>query len=942
MTTESTDQELQPSRYVVGIDLGTTNCALAYVDTHASESCIQTFKIPQVVATGQCESRSTLPSFLYDPAKGEGTDEQDALPWKTQKSEPLVGTFARDHGSQVPGRLIASAKSWLCHTGVDRTSRLLPWQGAEDVRPRSPVEAAAAYLTHLRRAWDHAHPDQCLADQDVVLTLPASFDEIARELTVEAARQAKLKRVFLIEEPQAAFYAWINRHEEDWMEQVLPGQVVLVCDVGGGTTDFTLIHARPDSTDEKRVAFHRIAVGEHLILGGDNLDLALAQSLELQHSNQSKLSPRAWDVLLKQCRRVKESLLGEQPPESMRINLSGAGSRLIGGGVQVEAKAEAVRTLLLDGFFPEVTLNAEPEQRASGFQEFGLPFATDPRVTVYLARFLTQAAESVSHESLSTSLGCIRPDWILFNGGVFSSSSIRDRVVEVLSQWFQQHDDTWQLGILEHDRLDLAVAHGATYYGLVRRGVGTKINAGLARSYYIGFGGETERAICLIPAGTEPGCDIQLTDHQFELLVSTPVEFPIYVSSTRLNDAAGTIVDVDSEQLRALVPIRTVLKTQTRLEKTYVRVVLQASLTEIGTLELGCRECDGDRQWKMQFDVRTATQTDVEEHQGSAETAGFVDEQTLSQCLPPLLKVFGDDATADPESLIRELTDTIGEPKEQWTPSLLRRIWEELIRLEEGRRRSAKHEARWLNLLGYSLRPGYGLAMDDWRVAETWKLLQGKLIHASPVCRAESWILWRRLAGGLKPGQQQTLAGPMLQQVKQLHRQLTTGRGAGSNFDFGSHESAEIWRLLGSLEQLSVSQKCDLGQHLLELLKKPKLHGTRNGMVWAIGRLGTRVPVYGLLNHIIPVGRVEKWIEQLLVFGEPLPGQAFALMQLARRCDDRYRDVPDKIRERVLNWLTDHETPEHLLRLVSEGGKLETEVQAQVLGDSLPVGLSLR
>ena len=941
MISETNEPELEQSRFVVGIDLGTTNCALAFVDTHADENRIQTFEVPQLVAVGQCESRSTLPSFLYDPAASELSPSDRALPWKTQNNSELVGVFAREHGSQVPGRLIASAKSWLCHSGVDRTARLLPWQGAADVRPRSPVEVAAAYLSHLRQAWDHAHPDHRLADQEIVLTLPASFDEIARELTVEAARKAKLKRVVLIEEPQAAFYAWIHRHEQSWMERVLPGQVVLVCDVGGGTTDFTLIHARPDSEHQKQVTFHRIAVGDHLILGGDNLDLALAQSLESGQPAGQGLSPKAWDVLLKQCRRVKETLLSEEPPESVRVNLPGSGSRLIGGGIQLEAKVDEARPLLLDGFFPNVERNAVPQDKASGFQEFGLPFASDPRVTAYLASFLTQAAAGVSDPSLNTELGLIRPDWLLFNGGVFSSPAIRHRVVDVLSEWFSPSDPNWNLGILEHDRLDLAVSHGAAYYGLVRRGIGIKINAGLARSYYIGFGGETPSAICLVPAGTEPGCEIELTDHQFKLLVSTPVEFPIYVSSTRLNDAAGTIIDVDSEQLRPLLPIRTVLKTQARLEKSEVNVVLQARLTEIGTLELGCRETDGERHWKMQFDVRTATQTDVQEHQGSAETAGFVDEQTWENCLPVLADHFGQDAAGDPESLIRKLTDATGEPKEKWTPSLLRRIWEELIRLENGRRRSAKHEARWLNLLGYSLRPGYGLALDDWRVAETWKLLQGKLVHGSAACRAESWILWRRISGGLSPGQQQTLAGPMLQQIKQLHRQLTTGRGAGANFDFGSHEAAEIWRLLGSLEQLSVTQKNDLGQQLIELLAKPKLQGTRHGMMWAIGRLGTRIPVYGLLNHVISRDVVERWIERLLNQQESLPGQALTLMQLARRCDDRYRDISDECRDRVLDWMRFSEVPEHLIRLVEIGGKLETEAQDQLLGDSLPVGLRL-
>lgn len=954
MTNSRVDEEELPSRYVVGIDLGTTNCALAYVDTHAASGRIQSFPIPQLVDAGEVAKLETLPSFLYLPATGEFNETSLKLPWKGAGLHGFVGTWAREHGVLTSGRLVSSAKSWLCHTQVDRTARLLPWQGAADVQPVSPVEAAAAYLRHLRSAWDHVHSDSPLAEQDLVLTLPASFDEIARELTIEAAKLAGLQRVVLIEEPQAAFYDWIDRHKDDWQQIVQPGQVVLVCDVGGGTSDFTLIHARPDSADPSKVTFHRIAVGEHLILGGDNLDLALAKHLEAKLSKSTPLPPRSWDVLLRRCRRVKEMLLTVDAPESVGIHLPGSGSKLMQGGLQVEALKSEVETLLLDGFFPEVAPNERAVEGVSGFREFGLPYASDPRITVYLAHFLRQAAEGQSAIAPDSATKMLRPDWLVFNGGVFSSPQIRQRVVRVLEQWFgcpttdwrnteqqKQEAQHWKLGILEHDRLDQAVARGAAYFGLVRRGIGVRIAAGLARSYYVGLAGVPVRAVCLVPAGTEPGSEIVLDQHPFHLTVSTPVEFPIFVSSVRLNDESGTVIEVDPQQLRALVPIRTVLKSRDAASGATIPIELIAKLTEIGTLELSCREVSTDRHWRLQFDVRTATQTDVQVHRGEGESFGILDEESWAKVDQILTATFGENADEDPESLIKRLNAGLDESRDNWAPSLLRRMWQRLLELESGRRKSPKHEARWLNLLGFALRPGFGMALDDWRVSETWKLLQGKLLHGAAANRTESWILWRRIAGGLPPGQQQSLAQPLLTQLRQFHRQVVTGKGQGASFDFGSHEASEIWRLLGSLERLPVPQKLELGKWLLDLRDKRKVQATRSGIVWALGRLGARVPMYGLLNHVVPRDEVSRWLE-LCLDSEPTDSsELLAVMQMARRCHDRYRDIGEELRDKAIGWLRLHEASPTLIALVEEGGELASEQTTQLLGDSLPIGLTL-
>jgi hypothetical protein len=958
------------SRYVVGIDLGTTNSAVTFVDASAETRRVQTFRVPQLVAPGQVESLETLPSFHYQPAPGELPAGALRLPWGKQEPGYAVGSFARDHGSLVPGRMISSAKSWLCHTGVDRTAELLPWHGAADVDRISPVETSARYLKHIREAWDAHFPQDRLAEQEVVITLPASFDEVARELTVKAAAASGLPRVVLIEEPQAAFYAWIDRHAHDWERLVTPGQKILVCDIGGGTSDFTLIRVRRG--EDGKIQFHRIAVGEHLILGGDNLDLALAHHLEQKlAAGGIELEPRQWGLLLAGCRRVKETLLGSAAPERLTLPLPGTGARLIGGGLQVEVTREEVREVLVEGFFPNVALGDTPASRRSGFQEFGLPYAADPAVTRYLAAFLTAhrnlALESSSLTPLPMGEGDraerdydpARPDIVLFNGGVFASPVLRQRLLEVLTSWFQpehtagpgrktaRNTPSWQPVVLENERLDLAVARGAAYYGLVRRGHGVRIAAGLARTYYIGvensaLRAEQSMALCLVPAGIEPGDDVDLASRTFDLRISEPVEFPLFVSSTRLTDQPGELVPFDREQMTPLPPIRTVLRTSKKAEAGTVTVQLHARLTEIGTLDVWCSEAGGRRSWKLQFDVRSATRTDIAVHDAAAEQQGIVDEATWQACRDVINSTFGPNGKEKPSTLVKRLSEALGLHRNEWPASLLRHFWEALLEVEPGRRKTQEHEARWLNLFGFALRPGYGLAVDDWRVAETWRVLSGKLVHPTPTCRAEWWILWRRIAGGLASGQQQALAGPLLAPIRDLHRQMTTGRGkGGSGYSSNGHEAAEVWRLLGSLELLPVPGKIELGELILDLAAKPKFDALRPALLWALGRIAARQPLSGPLNVVIPAETAARWLERVIAEDFQDNMAPLAVMQAARRTGDRYRDLPEKVREAIADWLTRRDAPAHFLQLVREGGRLDSEEQGLVFGESLPNGLRL-
>ncbi len=710
-----------PARYVVGIDLGTTNSAVMYVDTSESPWRVRHLLIPQFVDRGQVESRHTLPSFHFEPLPQSRTGGALRLPWDDSDRPWIVGVMAREEGMKSPGRLVASAKSWLCHTGVDRSAKLLPWHGSDDVERLSPVEASSRFLCHIRDTWKAAFPDQPLASQELVITLPASFDEVARELTVQAAALADLPSVVLIEEPQAAFYAWVYKHAEDWPQRVSAGETILVCDIGGGTSDFTLIQVRQtvptDADQDHRVQFHRVAVGDHLILGGDNLDLALAHHIEGQLSSDGPLTPAQWDVLVRSCRRVKEELLGDDPPPRVTVHLPGAGTKLIAGGLQAEVTRQEVERILVDGFLPSTQLDERPRSGQSGFREFGLPFASDPAITRHLAAFLAAHGPAGSGDA-ETHCPAARPDVVLFNGGFFASQVLRDRLLDILTGWYRPTAaKDWKPQVLDHDRLDLAVARGAAYYGMVRRGEGVRITANLARSYYVAVdsGSADVQAMCLVPGDAQPGQNLDLPGRKLELTISQPVEFSLYFSSTRLTDRPGDLVTVHREQMNPLPPIRTVLRAERRMEAGQVPVTLHAHLSEIGTIDLWCQAANSDRRWRLQFDVRSATQTDIEAHQSDAETEGIVDDATWQQCEERIGSVFGADGEDKPNSLIRRLTEALGADRNEWPSSLLRRIWETLIRLEEGRRRSAAHEARWLNLLGFSLRPGYGLAIDDWR-----------------------------------------------------------------------------------------------------------------------------------------------------------------------------------------------------------------------------------
>jgi len=607
-------------RYSVGIDLGTTNSAVSYFSLAEAQGrgTQQTMLgIPQLTDVGTVEEKPLLPSFLYLPNEKEFPAHSLGMPWDKDRSDIVVGTFARSHGSKVPMRVVASAKSWLCHAGVNRLDAILPWQAPEDVRRVSPLEVSARYLSHMREAWDHQFADAPLSEQDVVLTVPASFDAAARDLTKQAAEKAGLPNITLLEEPQAAFYAWCEAMGDGFRKRVRAGDVILVVDVGGGTTDFSLIAVTEQDGD---VQLTRVAVGDHILLGGDNMDLALAHTVNQRLTAEGrKLDAWQFNALTFACRQAKEQMFADPTLNQAPLVIPGRGSSLIGGTLRAELAREELTRVLTDGFFPRTKVTDLPRTaRTSGLAQMALPYAQDAGVTRHLAAFLTRQARALAsaHDAPVNVEGqsFVHPTAVLFNGGAFRATTLKDRVLEVLNEWLAA-DGGQPAKELEGAELDLAVARGAAYYGWVRHGHGLRIRGGTARAYYVGV--ETAmpavpgmeppvKALCVAPFGMEEGTQADVPPQEFGLVVGEPTRFRFFASSVRRDDSVGTMVEEVSgtDDLEEVAPIETTLTANGSAEGRLVPVNLQAAVTEVGTLELRCLEKSGEGRWKLELNVR--------------------------------------------------------------------------------------------------------------------------------------------------------------------------------------------------------------------------------------------------------------------------------------------------------------------------------------------------
>jgi molecular chaperone DnaK (HSP70) len=920
-------------RYLIGIDLGTTHTVAAYAElAHGARAQLELFPIEQSIKPGQVAARPLLPSTRYHAAPDELAETDTALPWAPTEApdgyRPIIGEMARLLGAKSRGRLIASAKSWLSHAAADRTAAILPWGAPEEVPKVSPVEASASYLRHVRSAWNAQHPDAPLEDQDLVVTVPASFDEAARALTLEAARLAGLPKLRLLEEPQAVCYDWLWQHRKHLKKQLEGVRLLLVCDVGGGTTDLTLIKVEPGEDEPKLT---RIAVGNHLMLGGDNIDLTLAHLAEQRILGEDRrLKSAELSQLVEQCRLAKERLLADDAPDSASVTVLGGGAKLIGGARSAELGRGEVRDMVLDGFFPRVGLDEHPDRKRSGVVEFGLPYAADPAISKHLAAFLSQHRLAAA-EALDDGSALPVPDALLLNGGVFRSPVIVRRIVEQMAAWGGRAPK-----VLSNDRPDLAVAYGAVAYGLARRGVAIqRIGGGSARSYFLlvdtdASGETTRRGICVLPRGTEEGREVLLDDRTFLLRLGTPVRFHLASSAEDLRPKPGELAEIDDERFLVLPPLAVAFDRDSARGGAEQAVRIGAALTEIGTLDLHCVAVDDpEKRWSIEFQLRRGAAQPVLEARRHPR---------LDEALEKLRLAFGKKAkAADPKAIkaLRNDLERILGPRAEWDTPLLRELFGTLLEGLPHRRRSADHERLWFSLVGYCLRPGYGYPLDDWRVEQAFAVHgQGLQFVNEAQNWAEWWTLWRRVAGGLDEAAQVTV----FRDLAEFINPETAKRG--NNATLAKKRGYEdMVRLAAVLERLPSATKAELGGWLLRRLEKSS---EPSESWWALGRIGARVPFHGSAHNVVPTATVDEWLEAALARDfkkEPHPGFAAAL--LARMSGDRERDIEPALRQRVVERLRAAKAPESWIAMVNDVKELTEADEKRIFGEALPPGLKL-
>ncbi len=860
----------------IGIDLGTTNSALAWINRAEAEDTsfppIHIFDIPQVVAPGRIEPCRTLPSFLL-----------------LEEGQP-VGLYAREQGAIVPTRLVHSAKSWLSNADVDRTAKILPWDAGEGGRALSPVEVSARFLAAIREAWDAGSGFGALADNEVVLTVPASFDEEARELTVKAANDAGIPRVTLLEEPAAAFYSWIANNLARSRKSLTDGQIVLICDVGGGTTDFSLIRV---SRDGDKIDFTRTAVGKHLLLGGDNLDLTLAWLAESKIGKQ--LSIRQRSGLRRQCSAAKELLLCDPRRQSVEISVLGAGSSIIGGALKTEIRREEALELTLEGFLPLTPLGEKPkEEKRSLFRELGLPYVSDPAVSRHLAAFLESAGQV--------------PDAILFNGGFFIPEICRSRIADILENWYGRRPE-----IFENRDLDLAVASGAAYYSYVRStGSGVLVRGGLPRCYYVGL--DEASAVCLVPRGAEEGDTVEIDREDLQLVANKPVAFRLISSLTRTDDKPGDVITfAPGEEVHNHAPLEAVIRFGKGGERL-VPVRLGARLTETGTLETWCDSKVSDNRWRLQFQLRKASPAE----NAARRPAAVVSQEVVDAASELIRQTFATGKVA-PEELPSRLEAAVGLGRNSWPVDIARRLADVFIEQIENRKRTAAHEVRWLNLAGFCLRPGFGYIGDDFRIEQVRRIYASGAQFANQAQNEiDWWIFWGRLAGGLNRNQQGDVAQRLLPVILPKPGKKTQR--------INNSLLREMWRTASTMELIPAGNRIQMGDFLIK-------QGKEDYVLWCLSRLGARQLFYGPVNQVLTPSAATRWIEAML----PIPKADDALVSLARRTGDPVRDVSPATLAAVRSRLAD--SP--LLSQLEGDAERDERALGRIFGEDLPSGLML-
>ena len=985
--------DCQGKQYIIGIDLGTTNCAVSSVDVAGYKEAvsaqsgkkqpdnpdkgqwIKPFLIPQLTGLGEFTKIPVLPSFLYIPGDYDISKEVLKHPWK-KPLDMFAGAFARDHGSKIPARLVSSAKSWLCNAAADRTAKILPW-GSQGVEMISPVDTTAQYLSHIRSAWNHfvKDEDQFIENQFVVITVPASFNEEARDLTMAGVEKAGLSgAVTLLEEPLAAFYSWLIRHESDWDQQVKEDDLILVCDVGGGTTDFSLISLK--AGDHGTPRFERLAVGDHLILGGDNIDLALAKIVESRFPSGTAMTTDKWKTLCHRCREAKERIL-EKKEKSVRITIKGEGRALISGTLSADLTRGDVEYVLRSRFYPDVeSIDLKADDPGREIADFGLPFEKESAVTKHIIRFLENHRENI-RQSLGKEAPL--PDFILFNGGTLKPDLVQSRIREAIRRWFRT-SDSLRPQLLENPHPDLAVGIGASYYGLVKQGIGVRVGSGSPRSYYLGVGvasdaapagadispaaakpnfstpgtnpentwtnagtdtvtpdtlpgtagpgnagagsaGTVRSAVCLVERGLDEGSVIDLPEMAFAVRANQPVSFDVYSSSFRSGDTAGSIIPID-DTLTPMAPVHTIIRFGKDGEKKAIPVTMGAEYTEMGTLSMYCHSRVSDHRWKLQFQLR-----DQAVALEAADTEVY-DDSLIKDACHKVFAIFSDADGTGLQSVARQVESLVDQGKSSWPLSFLRTLADRLIDTAPLRAQSAAHEARWLNLTGFCMRPGFGDAFDQDRAAKLWKIyLEGPKFEKAVQNRLEWWIFFRRIAAGMKAGQQRQFfqnSAPVLVKPKTK---------------LPPQEEVELWMVAGNLERLLIKDKVRLAKALLPRIKPGKF---QERLLWTLSRLGARDLLYGSVDRVVPPAEAGRWITQIIKHPWKKNDQVyFPVAEMARKTGDRTRDLEPGLADTVINWLQDQQAPPGLVKMVREKTPRAAADRNQQFGEKLPMGLVL-
>src|SRR5579872_1587665 len=910
------------AQFAVGIDLGTTNTVTAFApidDVRGAE----VLGLPQLVSPSEVAERPLLPSMLYAPVDGERLEEplHDG-PW-------VLGEIARQRGVEVPGRLVASSKSWLVHASVDRAAPILPWGAPAEVPRLSPVDAAARLLTRVRRAWDAKHPDAALADQQVIVTVPASFDDMARELTLEAARAAGFAPK-LLEEPQAAFYDWVARAGPAGRERVLRSTggtaLVLVVDVGGGTTDLSLVNvdAAGDMT--------RVAVGPHLLLGGDNMDLALAHEIEARFvTGGDRLDAGRFAQLVASCRLAKESLLGggpqdraepefgphtvSAPPEDAPVVMAAGGASLVGSARTTRVTRADAERVVLDGFLPAVAADAGPDRARGALLAFGLPYERDVAITRHVSAFLRRHLPEGTW-----------PNAVLLNGGVFRASRIADRLVEVLASW-----RCASVARLHDADPDLAVARGAVAYAQARLGRRARIRSGTARGYFVGVdAAPSRRAVCVVPRGAEEGDVHAARGRSFALLVGRPVRFDLFASDT-VDALAGDIVEVD-ERFEHLPPVAAtadpaLLGGEAAGE---LQVTLEGELTAVGTVDLACVDASRDppSRFSLAFQLGRGPApppTAAPPPSGSGARLG----SALELVERAFGKARADASGREAKDLVRELERALGE-RARWSTETNRALFDTLLSCGRGRRRSADHERAFWMLAGWCVRPGVGAPGDADRIAALTRLFEERLAFPAEVRGWQAlWVALRRAAPGFDDEAQRTMRDFVDPLLAPREASLKRPKKAALSLE-------DALDMASSLERVAPERRAELGGWVLE-----RTWTDRDPRLWlAIGRLGARVPAYASVHHVVAPHVAERWLDHLLrEKWDAVPTAVAAAIQLARPTGDRARDVAERVRREVERRLVAAGVEGERLRSVREVVGVTAEEREAFFGDSLPVGL---